>query len=119
MIFSEQMARIYLVTGACTQIDLADCLSISQASVSDAKRRSEIPAAWFLVLARSLNVNSEWILTGKGEKYLEVPGDTHCGFATAQEAAEALEAVRRLPSKMLADELLRRIAAAESGRFLR
>lgn len=115
-VFSEQMERIRLVTGAYTQTELAVCLGIRQSSVSNAKRHGAVPAEWLLTLACSLNVNPDWILTGKGEMHLEAPGGIHDGPEAAREIAEAMKALRRLPSKVLADELLRRIALAESER---
>lgn len=51
-------------------MDLADILGIRQSSISDAKRRGEIPASWLLTLLKNYRVNPEWIITGNGPQYL-------------------------------------------------
>lgn len=70
--FTEQMERIFSITGAKTQIALAEFLDVRPAFVSDARRRAKIPADWLITLARKLNANPEWVLVGKGDRCIEL-----------------------------------------------
>lgn len=120
-IFTEQMERIRQATGTRTQSELADFLGIRQSSVSDAKRRCKIPSDWLVTIMRVKNVHPEWILTGNGPRYVLAP--TPPGYYETGEAVQERwakdEALRRLSSKDLADELLRRIAVAQADSFTR
>ncbi len=109
--FDEQMGRIRLATGKRTQAELADFLGIRQSSISDARRRGKIPPGWLVTLVRLQNVHPEWVLTGKGACYAFVPLESSEADGPADRAAAA--ALRRLPARMLADELVRRIAVAQ------
>ncbi|MBI5520239.1 MAG: helix-turn-helix domain-containing protein [Desulfovibrio sp.] len=64
------MERIKLITGARTQVQLAEALEVRQSSISDAKRRASVPPEWLLKLMRTHQVLPDWILTGLGPKYL-------------------------------------------------
>lgn len=113
-IFIEQMERIKQATNTRTQIELAEFLGISQSSVSDAGRRGRIPAEWLVTILRIRGVLPEWILTGHGPCYLTVPAaqGEYESSDTAEERRAKTEALQKLSSKDLADELLRRIAAS-------
>ena len=118
-IFDAQMERIKLITGKRTQVELADFFGIQQSSISDAKRRGKIPSSWLVVLMQAKNVFPEWVLTGKGPCYVTLPTPPGCyetGDAAAERKADE-EALRRLPSRMLADELVRRIAVSQEEAF--
>ncbi len=118
-IFDAQMERIKLITGKNTQVELADLLGVKQCSVSDAKRRGKIPAGWLVILMRYKHANPEWILTGKGPMFVYFP-PTEPRYETGDEAAERKaneEALRRLSSRMLADELVRRIAVSQAEAY--
>lgn len=115
--FTEQMDRIQIVTGHCTQTELAAFLGIRQSAISTAKRRQKIPSSWLVILMRLRNVHPEWILTGNGPCFVPVPTGH---YETATEAAERLadaKALRRLSSHVLAEELVRRIAAAQDRAY--
>ena len=117
--FDAQMERIKLITGRRTQTDLAVLLGIKQSSVSDAKRRGKIPSSWLVMLMRYKRVNPEWILTGNGPTFVSFP-PTESRYETGDEFAERRaneEALRRLPSRMLADELVRRIALSQDRAY--
>ena len=58
------------VCGIKTQTELSAYLGIRQSSISDAKRRMMIPAAWLLTLLTREGVNPAWVLTGGGSKFL-------------------------------------------------
>ena len=68
--FDAAYARICSVCGMKTQTELSAYLGIRQSSISDAKRRMMIPAAWLLTLLTREDVNPTWILTGGGSKFL-------------------------------------------------
>lgn len=68
--FDAAYARICEVCGMKTQTELSAYLGIRQSSISDAKRRMMIPAAWLLTLLTREGVNPAWILTGGGSKFL-------------------------------------------------
>ncbi len=111
-IFDEQMRRIKLITGKRTQVELADLLGVKQSSISDAKRRGSIPANWLIVLMRLNCANPEWILTGNGPLFVSF-SPIRPLYKTEDEEADykAKEKVlRQLPTRMLADELVRRIS---------
>ena len=112
--FEHQMERLMQATATRTQVDLADFLGISQSSVSDARRRGKIPAEWLLTIMRAKGVLPEWILTGNGPCHVnaaQAPGHYETGDAAA-ELREKRDALQKLSSRELADELLRRIAVS-------
>ena len=120
-VFDEQLQRVYQVTGTRTQTELAGWLGVRQTFVADAERRGKIPADWLLILMRLVNVDPEWLLTGRGERLFEAPAGAYEGVNrapedgdAASEREKALEAVRSLPSRILAEELLRRAVIAEA-----
>ena len=68
--FQETYERICEVTGARTQVELANLLAIRQSSISDAKRRNSIPADWYMKLFEKLGINPNWLKYGIGSRYL-------------------------------------------------
>lgn len=114
--FDEQMERIHLVTRTRTQAELAEFFGVRRSSVSDARRRGNIPAEWLVAILLARNVHPEWILTGNGPCRLPVPPPPgHYETEDAhRERQEENAALRRLPSRALADELLRRVAVAQT-----
>lgn len=68
--FDAAYARICEVCGVKTQTELSAYLGIRQSSISDAGRRSAVPAAWLLTILSRERVNPAWILTGNGPRYL-------------------------------------------------
>ena len=119
MTFDAQFERIKLITGKQTQIELADFLGIRQSAISDAKRRGKLPSGWLVILMRIKRVNPEWVLAGHGpcftQPHLEA-GHYETGVE-AEEKRQNEEALRRLPSQMLADELVRRIVVSQDNAF--
>ena len=115
-IFDEQLERIKLITGKKTQFELADLLGVKQSSISDAKKRRKIPAGWLVVLMRYKNINPEWILTGNEPIFISSPQPEphhHVDAATVPHITDE-EALRRFSSRILADELVRRIAVSRN-----
>lgn len=110
-VFDEQMERIKLITGKKTQAELAELLGIKQSSISDAKRRGSIPANWLIMLLRLNCANPEWILTGDGQLFVSFSSIKPL-YKTEDERADYKakeKLLKQIPSKMLADELVRRI----------
>jgi len=68
--FEAAMERVKLITGARTQVQLAEVLDVRQSSISDAKRRCSIPSDWLVKLLESHGVLPTWIRTGEGPQYL-------------------------------------------------
>lgn len=115
--FPSQLSRLKLATGRRTQAELAEFLGVKQSAVTDAARRGKLPTKWLLALVIYKGVNPEWLLTGCGPCYLAGQNRAEhyeTGPDHAQSAANA-EALRGLPSRLLADELLRRIAVAQAA----
>ena len=132
--FEEQMQRVWAVTGLRSITELADFFGTRPAAVSDAKRRRLIPTVWLRHLSRVLLVNPQWILTGQGERFISVSrrgrlgldfvdllqscqkvGASGCPVSQAGvvEDEEAPEIIHHIPSKVLVEELLRRIIIVE------
>lgn len=81
--FEAIMGRIKLVTGARTQVQLAEVLEVRQSSISDAKRRCSVPDTWLVKLERSHKVLAIWLLDGEGPKF--VGGPAHEAITAIQE----------------------------------
>lgn len=58
--------RMIRAIGGKTQSDLGKILGISQASISEAKRKDKVPPEWFLKLSTEKRLNPNWLLTGQG-----------------------------------------------------
>ena len=119
-IFDAQMERLKLVIRKHTATDLADFFGVPQSAVSAAVRRGKMPSSWLVILMRVKNVHPEWILTGKGPCLMTLrpePSRYETDVEVTTRKADE-EALRRLPSHMLAEELVRRIAVSQGARFL-
>lgn len=119
---AAQLTRIRAILGLRDEAALAEFLGVSLADMDAARERGKLPAEWLLILLLARNISPEWVLTGVGPCYLAAPA--LCGrYLTAAEAAGAGEAdtadtqnaLRRIPSRLLAEELLRRLAVAEAA----
>ena len=104
------MERLKLVIRKHTATDLADFFGVPQSAVSAAVRRGKMPVK---------NVHPEWILTGKGPCLMTLrpePSRYETDVEVTTRKADE-EALRRLPSHMLAEELVRRIAVSQGHAF--
>ena len=63
---NEVIERAKIVTGSVTDTDLAKFLGITRQSISKAKARNKIPNRWIAEISRRAEVQSQWLLTGKG-----------------------------------------------------
>jgi len=106
------MERIMEVTGARTQVLLAEALHVRQSSISDAKRRASIPPDWLLKFMRTHQVMPEWILTGQGPKLVgeaapaavaRVEGRLNDMTVTLQDILDSITDALRM-ARMTADE---------------
>ncbi len=116
--FAAVLARIYEVTETRTQVQLADFLGIKQSSISDAKRRETIPAAWLLALVCVKNISPVWIMTGRGSKYFAAStGSTRCPSCGACTCSRSDTGPRRpkLRGRMYPHPLRKNRAAAVSA----
>ncbi len=114
--FDEQMERIKLITGKRTQLELADLLGVKQSSISDAKRRGKIPSGWLVMLMRYKHANPDWVSGPVFVSFPPVEPHYETGDAAAERKADE-EALRRLSPRMLAEELLRRIAISQNEAY--
>lgn len=71
---SSAISRVFDAVGCRTQQEMANLLKIRQTFVSDALRRKIVPVEWLVKLAQCRNVNPDWIMTGKGNKFLVLWG---------------------------------------------
>lgn len=71
----ESIKRMTKAVGVKTQADLGGVLGISQASISDAKRKGKIPPEWLVKLAEERDINPNWIKTGQGPMKIGEPGN--------------------------------------------
>lgn len=111
--FEEQWARLCFATMTNSQEKMAGFFGVRQSVVSDAMRRGKIPSDWLLILLRVKNVSPEWVLTGRGTHPESAPENCYENAEYAAERREQEDVLRKLPSRMLADELVRRTAVAD------
>ncbi|HIW78396.1 MAG TPA: helix-turn-helix domain containing protein [Candidatus Bilophila faecipullorum] len=116
--FDAAYARICEVCGARTQGELAVWIGVSQSSISDARRRSTIPAQWLLTLVTQGGINPAWALTGEGAKYL-VPSElppAPCALLlnrlTGRELEQRLQRVLSTSVTDMLAEVIREMATA-------
>ena len=83
--FELVFERMINAVGGKRAADLADALGISQASVSGAKRRNNIPDSWYLIIAEKYGVSVDWLRTGEGEMRRDAPK-----FASASQTHELM-----------------------------
>lgn len=98
--FESQYKRVFEAAECRTQMQLADVLEVRQSSISDAKRRKNIPAEWRVKLFEKKRINPEWILSGVGAKYL-VPANSGQTMSHVVKVVEV-----RPPSECSAQDLV-------------
>lgn len=64
---AEVLKRMMKFVGVKNQAELGAELGISQASISDAKRKGKIPPEWLIKLATERKMNPVWALSGEGK----------------------------------------------------
>ena len=73
--FFDAYARIKKVTGYTGQAELAQGIGISQALISDSRRRGEVRSEILLALLEQFNVSPQWVRTGEGERHFIISAD--------------------------------------------
>lgn len=110
--FEEAMDRVKEVTGCRTQVQLAEVLDVRQSSISDAKRRHSIPAAWLILLLAKYNVNPLWITNGAAEPKFRILSDEHGEAVNVEELREQVRAeIKAKMDNPRAEELIHRLEA--------
>lgn len=69
--FSDAYARILKATGCDGQEDLSQTLGISQAIISDSRRRGKVSPEILLALLEEFALDPHWIRTGEGARYFD------------------------------------------------
>lgn len=73
--FETVWARVKKNTDISTQVELAETVGVKQGAVSARKTQDIWPEEWAYRIAKKYNFLTEWILTGKGQKRLEIEGN--------------------------------------------
>lgn len=63
---AEVLKRMMQFVGVKNQAELGTAIGVSQASISDAKRKGKIPPEWLIKLATERRMNPVWALSGEG-----------------------------------------------------
>lgn len=116
-IFDEQMNRIKLVIGKTTQSDIATFFGIRQGAVASAKRREKIPSVWLVQLVQKKMVHPDWILTGRGARFLKPVDKAMQPSDSDENQTEMGESIPLdgIPGEIL-DELVRRAVEQLGGK---
>ncbi len=69
--FSDAYARILKATGCDGQEDLSQTLGISQAIISDSRRRGKVSPEILLALLEEFALDPHWVRTGEGSWYFD------------------------------------------------
>ena len=72
---NEIIARLKQATGSHTHTELGACLKISQASVSKAIAKNEIPPAWLVAIGSDFGASIDWLLYGEGDSRAALKAD--------------------------------------------
>lgn len=67
--FRAAMTRLHETCGTRTQVDLAEFIGVRQSSISDARRRRNIPDSWLLTVMRRTGADPDWLLRGTGPRW--------------------------------------------------
>ncbi len=71
MKFLPFFERICEALNINSQSELGRALGISGSSVSSAKQRDSVPPRWILKLSQDYQLNSDWLMTGMGDRYYD------------------------------------------------
>jgi len=90
--FGKTVERLKTATGTQTDSALAECLGITQGSLSGAKTKGAVPPKWLIRASKDFSVSLDWLCYGVGpmkrDGTRELVGDTR---ATACPRCEKLE----------------------------
>lgn len=88
--FQAQIARIMFITGKSTQCQLAEFLGVTQASISEAAKRRQIPPRWLVTLVQKLRLNPDWVLEAEAPVFLGRGGERPLAHIPLGELMEEL-----------------------------
>ena len=88
--FQAQIARIMFITGKSTQCQLAEFLGVTQASISEAAKRRQIPPRWLVTLVQKLRLNPDWVLEAEAPVFLVRGGERPLAHTSLGELMEEL-----------------------------
>ena len=66
-LFEAQFERLKKAAGVETDTAFASFLGLRQGSISGAKKKKQLPHAWFFQVAEKTGVSSDWLFWGRGE----------------------------------------------------
>jgi len=95
--FQAQIARIMFITGKSTQCQLAEFLGVTQASISEAAKRRQIPPRWLVTLVQKLRLNPDWVLEAEAPVFLGREGERPLAHIPL---GELMEELRRREKKV-------------------
>lgn len=65
-LFEAQFERLKKASGVETDTAFASFLGLRQGSISGAKKKKQLPHAWFFQVAEKTGVSSDWLFWGRG-----------------------------------------------------
>lgn len=65
-LFEAQFERLKKASGADTDTAFASFLGLRQGSISGAKKKRQVPHAWFFQVAEKTGVSANWLFWGRG-----------------------------------------------------
>ncbi len=69
-LFEAQFERLKKASGVDTDTAFASFLGLRQGSISGAKKKKQLPHAWFFQVAEKTGVSSDWLFWGRGPMQL-------------------------------------------------
>lgn len=65
-LFEAQFERLKKVSGVDTDTAFASFLGLRQGSISGAKKKRQVPHAWFFQIAEKTGASADWLFWGRG-----------------------------------------------------
>lgn len=73
-LFEAQFERLKKASGVETDTAFASFLGLRQGSISGAKKKKQLPYAWFFQVAEKTGVSPDWLFWGRGP--MQLPGES-------------------------------------------
>lgn len=67
------LARLMKASNCTSQLELAELLSVHPSAIAAGKKRGKLPPNWLITVLKKKGINPDWVLTGRGPRFL-VPG---------------------------------------------
>ena len=94
--YEKQLERLKLALNVESDTAFSQLLDMSQGSVSGAKKRGQIPHAWFFQVAERTGVSLDWLFKGEGPVRRESFSPAHM----AQPSEETTQMISGMKGKM-------------------